>query len=183
MCKVCEIENQEILEKVNEMFCAGNRVIEVQRYLKEQGIQISFPTIAKHKDCIPDLEEKLNQLANEDLEEITPIPFIMDITKIKKKLGLKLDAKDGHTFYHEITSILLQLWVNQSLVCYQAQNDFMSGKAKSPTEELKLLKWLSDMLLNIQKFDIEKLDSYLTKKGVQKVKKSIDSLNDFYNTL
>ena len=144
-CKICKSELGEV---TNEMILEGSSPFIVLKELEDMGCKVSERTLKKHLKAYEiEYPKQLNQV-----EEVKPIK--VDLNKIDfSEYELKLDEIQSVIAY--IQKINIKVFLNQSLITLQAQQDVINGDSPSvPKEILQNLAVAYQILSKSTGFDV-----------------------------
>lgn len=138
-CKICK---SGLGELANELILDGEQPKSVLNELKNQGVIASVKLLKKHLSAygIPYPDEQIND------DDITCKPVTVDLNKIDFS-QYNFDDTDPEAFIALVQKITMQVFLNQSKITLQSQQDVIDGLSPDvPKEVLQNLSLAYQML-------------------------------------
>lgn len=179
-CKIC---TSKLRKDVEDFILQGQSNYFIEKFLKKQGQNISHATVNRHKlKHMPEHIERIKEIApkkrNQRFEGTD-----YDLIPAIDSLNQALRSKTSIGKYRKITLQVQEALKNQLTIVIRLQESFMRGELKKyPTEEMKGLQYINDILLKLEAYTASLPSIMPVKITGTKLKDSADQINEAITT-
>lgn len=179
-CKICI---SPLRKDVEDFILQGQSNYFIEKFLKQQRQNISHATVNRHKlKHMPEHIERIKEIApkqrNRKFEgnDYDLIPAI-------DSLNQALRAKTSVSKYRRITLQVQEALKNQLTIVIRLQEKYMTGELKKyPTEEMKGLQYINDILLKLEAYTASLPSIIPVKIAGNQLKESAEQINEAITT-